>query len=152
MGFSWRVLIPSRGGWVPPPGTPSDAPHGSHPDLVCKRLARPLAPTIGGGYPRQGTFHAKPPMDPALREPPAGYHPGTIVRATRKARGLTLAELGNLPATRPPRCPGMSGASPRSPTSLSCAASPARCPSPRTYSASHHRQRPALSDTATWSP
>lgn len=33
-------------------------------------------------------------MDPALREPPAGYHPGTIVRATRKARGLTLAELG----------------------------------------------------------
>jgi transcriptional regulator with XRE-family HTH domain len=33
-------------------------------------------------------------MDPALQEPPAGYHPGTIVRATRKARGLTLAELG----------------------------------------------------------
>lgn len=33
-------------------------------------------------------------MDPAPREPPAGYHPGAIVRATRKARGLTLAELG----------------------------------------------------------
>lgn len=33
-------------------------------------------------------------MDPALREPPAGYNPGTIVRATRQARGLTLAELG----------------------------------------------------------
>ena len=79
------------------PRNPSDAPQGSHPDLVCKRLARharPLAPAVGGGYARLGTFHAEPPMDPALREPPAAYHPGTIVRATRKVRGLTLAELG----------------------------------------------------------
>jgi transcriptional regulator with XRE-family HTH domain len=34
-------------------------------------------------------------MDPARPEPPARHHLGTIVRTTRKARGLTLAELGN---------------------------------------------------------
>ena len=33
-------------------------------------------------------------MGPARQEAPPGYRPGMIVRAARKARGLTLAELG----------------------------------------------------------
>lgn len=34
-------------------------------------------------------------MGPARQEAPPGYRPGMIVRAARKARGLTLAELGD---------------------------------------------------------